>query len=217
MAFYDSGSATVFAGLQTNNKFSEKIVLNLDVGATEVLLDGFKAEFMREFMSRAELRFKTGVFEPGFYAEGGYRDFIDSSENERDGPRAGVGLVDRVRAGRFSAGIRAGVFGEFAEGETQQVDGIRATLGATYQPGDFRISAGVSYEYRRFKEIQSTDETQVAEPRRIDQRLTPGLSLAYNINDRFGLNARYSFVNNSSTSSFDYSRHLGQAGVEVRW
>jgi hypothetical protein len=70
------------------------------------------------------------------------------------------------------------------------------------------VVAGVRYAYRRY--ASSSDQ-------RLDQRISPHVRASYDVSDTVGLFASYAFVRNRSQAFYNYSRHLGGAGVEVRW
>ena len=209
---YEGGSATVFASLEP---MLEALRLRFQAQATEVRIESFEQEFMQSFGGSAEISIKDERLEPGFYAGGGFRNFIDADESGRDGPQGEVGLFATFRQRGLKVNLRVGGILEQATKEDQKVKGLRSRAALSYRLKDFTTALALAYEYRRHNNEDTEGEST---GRRIDQRIEPSLSLFYAFaQQRFVVSGTYAFGQNLSTKDFDYTRHRILSSVEVRW
>ena len=188
----------------------------LDLTLTEIFIDTVEEAFARYFMGRRALHGEVwwrGGVSLGAFADAGIRDFstgnIEGSDTDRDGAQLVGGVAATLRTGSVVWSSRLGYRSDFAEGDARRIRGPLGELRLALARGAFSGRLGVLYEYR--------DYYLNAVERRIDQRITPSARAQINFLSMYGVFAEYRFVRNITISNFDYSRHLAQLGLEMRW
>jgi hypothetical protein len=207
LAAYDAASATLFAAALYR---AGGLAASVEVSGTDVLVDAFSEEFMRDVGGSLELRWASGPAAGGLYGGGGWRDFLhmnaEGLAEDRDGPRFEGGVLGSYRASGLVVSGRAGWQRESAEGEAQVEQGLRGGLQVSWRKEALSAGAGVGFEYRAYENVE-----------RADLRLMPSARVGWDLNDTFGVVASYAFIRNLSEAPYDYARHLGQAGLEARF
>jgi hypothetical protein len=208
----DVGAAVALVTLEHRTRV---LVWDLDAAATEVFLDSFGTHYMQDFGAQMSARLLMGSAELGLYGAGGYRDYVGLNEEgsrfDRDGARAAGGLVLEWKAGGgFGLDVHAGYQLELAAGKDVAERGPEARLMLRWHRGDIGVRGGVAYMMRDYFDRSAGNE-------RTDQRITPRIEVRYSITDWLGVRGSYALTRNFSEASADYTRHLGQLGVEATW
>lgn len=210
LSLYDSGAAV---GLLSGSYQLGAVLTRLDLSATEVLIDTFQAEFMREYRAGLETQYRLGAWSIGLYGAAGMRDFItgnaEGDDTDRDGLRVDAGALVQWKQSNLALIVRSGYLREGAEGSSQRQQGGRADVRVLFQRKPFLVVVGTTYEYRDFFLTES--------PRRTDHRIIPSAKIAFLITDALSIVGNYVFTRNQSQKAFRYQRHVGQLGVEARW
>jgi hypothetical protein len=208
----DVGAAVAVATLEHRTRV---LVWDLDAAVTEVFLDSFGTHYMQDFGAQMSARLLVGSAELGLYGAGGYRDYVDLNDEgsrfDRDGPRTAGGLVLEWKAGGgLGLDLRAGYQLELAAGRQMAERGPEARLMLRWRRGDIGLRGGVAYMMRDYYDRDVGDE-------RTDQRITPRVEIRFGVTDWLGLRGSYALTRNISEASADYTRHLGQLGLEATW
>jgi hypothetical protein len=202
-------------GLVTLEHTHRVLVWDLDATVREVFLDSFADHFMQDFSGQMTARMRFEAMELGLYGRGGYRDFIERNPEDesldRDGIQVGGGLVLKWKGGGgWSADVRAGYQAELTDGDDMKEGGPEARVALRWRWRQLGVRLLLNYVMRDYGERAAAIE-------RTDQRITPQLDVRYGFTDWLAVRAGYALTRNLSQDAYDYTRHLGQLGVEATW
>ncbi len=204
-------------------------VASAQLALTQVTNDLFANRYMQEAFFRGQILRRLDDVGIGAYLNLGYRDFtVPSLEKksecdgktcptDRDGAVLGGGLRARFGTGPLELTGHAGYQLEPTQGDDQAERGPELALAAQMTVADLRLSGGAGVQLRDYWRTDYNPDPKV-DDNRSDLRLGVSLGASYPVIEQVDLVLGYAFVRNfEDHDTFDYSRHLVQAGVEAAW
>jgi tetratricopeptide (TPR) repeat protein len=187
----------------------DRWLTTIELLGTAIFIDDYAERFLTEGDLIASTGYAVGsakALRIGAYGIGAARSFGNTFD-QRNGTRLEGGLtLDWQALRNLGLGLRGGYQSEQTTEPEFDEGGPTAMAYAQSRFGRLDALVALTYQRRDFRNVP-----------RVDNRLGPQATLSYNLDDTFFIVGSYLYLHNSSTSQYDYQRHLVTVGVEARF
>lgn len=214
LARYDIGTAMLLANLEFK---AAQLFTSIQAMSQLNCIDNLSAIFSNINGLRVEsaIALDSDV-RASVFVNGMYRNFVahnkDDTSLDRDGPRAEAGTTLRIKFSHLTLGGHVAWQREQTSGRDLRENGLNARIYTDFHASIVDLQLAVFNESRFYQFSRNSSDDK-----RRDQQLAAEINARIAVHRHVNLTAGYSMLRNFSTSTFDYTRHLGQLGVETTW